>query len=226
MKNAFTLAETLITLMIIGLIAAWMYPALIKAAPDENALQYRKAFYSLEDVIRSLANDSTKYDDPEAMFKATPRDAADGSTDAYREVFCRNIANSMNTLGAINCERGRTLTDKALENISDENMNFKLTNGMSFGNFTAQFKDEDSDNLTPDTLTICVDVNGLEKGPNKGCASADKEIKNRDQYRIRIQFDGKVLTGEDKGSDHWNEETKILESRRITKEQKKRGLSN
>lgn len=206
MKKAFTLAETLITLMIIGVIATLMYRALVDARPDEEALMYRKAFYAVEEVIRTLANDSTKYDDDELLFMQDSKDGSD-----YNEVFCKYVAGTLNTLGTIDCTSSELGTNA---NLTESKVNFKLTNGMAFGNFNDEFSDEDSDSLTPDTITVCVDVNGIGNGPDKGCKSSDKNVKKRDQYKIRIQHDGKVMTGE--GSD-WDIETEILENRRISK---------
>ncbi|MCD7879302.1 MAG: type II secretion system GspH family protein [Candidatus Gastranaerophilales bacterium] len=69
MKKGFTLAETLITLAILGVVAAVTMPLLIKSRPDKDAIMYKKAVLTTEQVILTLAEsddtdiaDTEKYD--------------------------------------------------------------------------------------------------------------------------------------------------------------------
>ena len=192
-KNvAFTLAEMMITLLIIGIVATMMITNLMDASPDENALMYKKAFYSISEIISSLTNDSTKFPDGENMFKAEITTET-GITDP-QEYFCTEVANGLNTLGDISCDEERD----GNTNISGDNYDFKLANGTLVAGLNQEFTDEDGKSITPDTITICVDVNG-DKGPNAGCSDDDeaRAATDRDQFRIRISYDGKVSTGND-----------------------------
>lgn len=60
-KKAFTLAETLITLLIIGIISALMLPAVNKAKPDEVKVKYLRTYSALEKTILSLINNPKIY---------------------------------------------------------------------------------------------------------------------------------------------------------------------
>lgn len=189
LKAAFTLAELMITMVIIGVVSIMMITNLMKAKPDENALMYKKTFYSISEAISALANDSTKFPDGEDLFKAAI------TTDDYtsKEVyFCTQVANALNTLGSISCNTLRNGNTNIAENAYD----FKLANGTLVAGLNKEFTNEDSDALTPETITICVDVNGA-KGPNKGCTSKDRADNKKDQFRIRIAYTGKVSTGSD-----------------------------
>lgn len=62
MKNkGFTLAETLITLGIIGIITALILPAINNLRPDKNKVAYLKAYDTIASTIKNLASDSSIY---------------------------------------------------------------------------------------------------------------------------------------------------------------------
>lgn len=60
-RRAFTLAETLITLAVIGVVAAIVVPTLMHAMPSNNRVMFKKAYATLEQVVSSLSNDTTNY---------------------------------------------------------------------------------------------------------------------------------------------------------------------
>lgn len=190
--RAFTFAELMITMVIIGVVTVMLITNLMSVTPDENALMYKKAFYSISEVVRTLTNDSTKFPDSENMFKAEI--TTDSDITEPEEYFCTQVANALNTLGNISCSTSRS----GNSNITGSNYDFKLSNGILIAGLNQEFSNEDNKNITPDTITICVDVNG-DKEPNAGCADDDDARKSalRDQFRIRISFDGKVSTGSD-----------------------------
>lgn len=177
--KAFTLAEVMITLVVIGVITLMIMGAVGDVSPDENKLLYKKTFYTLSEVVRSLANDSNKFNSDD-MFKAEPTNDEYASAQEY---FCQMVANSLNTLGEIQCT-------------GNPDWNFRLTNGVRIRGLNEEFTNEDDNALTAETITICVDVNG-DKGPNTGCGEGAQNNANagRDQFRIRISYDGKVYTG-------------------------------
>ena len=55
-KLAFTLAEILIVLIVIGVITAILLPVAINSAPDENVMKFKKANATLGKVISELVN--------------------------------------------------------------------------------------------------------------------------------------------------------------------------
>ena len=60
MKKAFTLAEVMITLTVIGIITSVIIPVAINSKPDENIMKFKKAHNTLYQVISELVN-SDKY---------------------------------------------------------------------------------------------------------------------------------------------------------------------
>ena len=60
-KKAFTLQEVLITLGIIGVIAALTIPAITKMKPDENKVKFMKAYNALATLSPEIANDEAIY---------------------------------------------------------------------------------------------------------------------------------------------------------------------
>ena len=61
MKKGFTLAETLVTLGIVGIIVAITIPGFMKIRPDKMKIQYLKAYDALEQAVKDLANNTRLY---------------------------------------------------------------------------------------------------------------------------------------------------------------------
>lgn len=60
-KIAFTLAEVLITLTVIGVITAVIVPVAIHSKPDENVLKFKKGHNTLYQTISTLINSDRYY---------------------------------------------------------------------------------------------------------------------------------------------------------------------
>lgn len=60
-KQGFTLAEFLMTLGVIGVVAAFLIPAISNAMPDGNKALYLKTYDTLSEAIKSLATNSRIY---------------------------------------------------------------------------------------------------------------------------------------------------------------------
>ena len=56
MKKAFTLAEILIVLVIIGVLTAILLPIAFQSSPDENVMKFKKANNTLGTIIRELTS--------------------------------------------------------------------------------------------------------------------------------------------------------------------------
>lgn len=147
--------------------------------------------------------------------------------------LCYNLANVLNTIGEIKCPGDNGLSSLELgngqsnqlddgdeaaavtsanANMVANNVNFTLSNGVSVGGITGKWNITDDNSQPQKTafITLCVDVNGISKGPNVGCATNDRANLQRDQFRIRIARDGKVYTGSAAGRNNWYQENIML----------------
>ena len=55
-KRAFTLAEVMIVLVVIGILTAILMPIAFQSAPDENILKFKKSNSTFGTVVRELIN--------------------------------------------------------------------------------------------------------------------------------------------------------------------------
>ena len=61
----FTLAETLVTLAIIGVVAAIVLPALQDSTPNSEMVLFKKAYYNVSRIVTELINDEDYYPERE-----------------------------------------------------------------------------------------------------------------------------------------------------------------
>ena len=85
MKKAFTLAEIMIVLVVIGVLAGILVPVANNTRPDENVMKFKKANAALGTVVRELVN-SGKY------FKAGDLGLLSDGTNANKSSFCLAFA--------------------------------------------------------------------------------------------------------------------------------------
>ena len=60
-KKGFTLQETLITLGVIGIVAALTIPSMVKLKPNETKTKYLKAYNSIANITDDILNDDALY---------------------------------------------------------------------------------------------------------------------------------------------------------------------
>ena len=172
--RAFTLAETLIVLSIIGVLALIMLSNLQNATPDKNKALFKKAYSIVERTVAELVNDENFYPyDPNRIgFLNTDVVQIPGTTQAAEgdTKLCSLFTNKLNLLGEVKYE--------------DNSCKFETTDGMYWIMPTG------IDDFS-DKKTITVDINGLDKKPNSA------EGDDRDTFSIHIYSDGRVnVTGE------------------------------
>lgn len=91
MKKAFTLAEILIALVLIGVLTAILLPVAFHAAPDKNVMKFKKGHNTLLTVIRELVTSDEYYKDGDLGVKK------DGSLVDSETYFCETFADIVNT---------------------------------------------------------------------------------------------------------------------------------
>jgi prepilin-type N-terminal cleavage/methylation domain-containing protein len=172
MQKGFTLAETLITMAVIGVIMALSIPAIIQNTNDTKPL-FKKAYNTVEEMVNDLINDTVKYPDGEFT---------DGT-------FCNYFFSKLNTIGyvASNCDSSfvDAIPDTPVATTSNSMRWYGAQN-----DFTAGQCDEADTNID-DSINTCikisVDVNGANKGANTNADQANKDI-----FTIYITKEGKV----------------------------------
>ena len=123
LRTGFTLAEALISMVIIGVVMALLLRAINRVSPDKEKMMYTKTYHTMESVVYELINDYTKYDqdldaEDHADFSQDPLEI--NGEPAWIELkgtkynitkenaLCYYTAEKLNTIGSINCGAGAT----------------------------------------------------------------------------------------------------------------------
>ncbi len=170
-KFAFTLSEALVTLAILGVLAAILIPVLDNIRPDKDKLTYKKALYSLQKALSS-AMDSD-------VFPNTANSAAYWKDERIEpEAFCEAVAESLNVAGDVNCKIPSGSS-------SFVNPNFTTNDGIRFWGLEGKFTSDDR-TIYADRALSQNEINTLET--KRGRSADDLGLK------IRVGYDGRVDT--------------------------------
>jgi prepilin-type N-terminal cleavage/methylation domain-containing protein len=198
MKKGFTLSETLITLGILAVIAAFLIPSLMNSTPDQSRVMFKKAYSSIESNVSNIINDATNY--PEDLTCTLPSGTkvdcgfskdnvgAGTTVPAGQDKFCYLLADQMNVTGTSTCTAG-------------SNGNFRTSDGISWVITTNAFPIDQ----TIYDRKIIVDVNGAKKpnctddttGGTYGlsvCGTASDQ-RMADIFIVGVRYDGKLQVG-------------------------------
>lgn len=191
-KKGFTLAETMLVLTVLGVIAAVLVPTIMGASPKKNKILFVKSYHEAERTIADLVDDERFYPEPEG-FAWREEVRVDGTTHAGATKFCTSLANKINTLGDINCSPAAG------------EPSFTATSGVAWyiPNWSPtlvinQATGERS--ITSGTTTVTIDVNGAKR-PN--CRGLDynettgkvttTNCKNPDMFTINVMYNGRIV---------------------------------
>ena len=192
MKKAFTLSEALITLAIIGVLAAILVPVINNVRPDKDKITYKKALYTMQSAV-SDAMESTVYT-MAANSAAYWKDSNVGDAD-----FCNAVADSLNTSGSINCSGSAGSS-------SYSNPNFVTTDGVRYWGLEGKFNG--------DTRDICVDrkmsAGEYTRMTAKRSSSGSGTTDCTGGMKIQVRYDGKVSTPGDNAA--YNYENDLIEN--------------
>ena len=186
MKKAFTLSEALITLAILGVLAAILIPVIDSARPDKDKITYKKALYTMQGAV-SNAMDSTVYS-VAANSAAYWKDENIGEED-----FCRSIADSLNIAGRIKCGTSDGYSCEADEvkpagSSCYSDPNFITTDGIRYWGLEGKFAD-DTREIFVDRAIGTNELKAVERSRNK----TGNEAKG---LKIRVHYNGKVDTAD------------------------------
>ena len=171
-KYGFTLAEMMVCLAILSIIATMLIPAIMQVKPAKNKILFKKAYYLTERIVTELINDEDMYATKlgkEGFDEIEPA-AADSSISGNTK-FCKLFASKLNTVDDVpNCVANQ------IAFISSDGIEWI----MPITDFAADAK-------------IRVDVNGSEKQPNCMYNSTDPDkCSDPDIFEIFIKKDGKM----------------------------------
>ena len=94
-KYAFTLAEIMIVLTIIGILSAILLPVMFQSAPNENVMKFKKGHNTLLTSIRELVNSDEYYLNGDLGIKADGT-ILDGSHDGDCTYLCETLSEIIN----------------------------------------------------------------------------------------------------------------------------------
>lgn len=179
--QAFTLAEVLITLGIIGIVASMTMPALVNLTQNkELETQYKQAYSIISQALNRLNSEQgfvANYDNYRAC--------TDDFAKAYKEYFVKLV-----DCGKDGCSSSTGKDEDGKETGLDKYRsftgNYSAAGWLDDGQYTvANTMFIAVNHCTPlNKITIGVDVNGINKKPNRF---------GHDFFLFQIQEDGKLL---------------------------------
>ena len=119
-KKAFTLAEIMIVLTVIGVLTAVLMPVALNSSPDEKVMKFKKGHATLGKVISELVNSDKYYLNGDLGVKA------DGSIVSETSYLCTSFSDVLTTK-EINCEDFETKTNTSSGFVSED---WEINNAM------------------------------------------------------------------------------------------------
>lgn len=229
-KKAFTLAEVLLAITIIGVLASILIPSLQNATPKSNRIAFKKAYYALSKAVNNMINDEENY--PSDMMGTSYDNASlkvprgfnytTATSNGSVNKFCYFLTQQLNTAGDVYCPPS---TGGSSSWAAASRGHFTTTDGMYWMLYFRN-SDEDPDTQFPLTavpesaagvypVMVTINVNGTTKGPNctattgtypgltsTVCASTADCSSNPDTFVIDVRYDGKLHVGGYHGTAH------------------------
>ena len=101
MKQAFTLAEILIVLVIIGVLTMILLPVAFQGSPDEDVLKFKKAYNTISTTVKELVSSDEYYQDGDLGIRKNGN-MIDGTHKGDNTYFCESFSDIVSTK-SINC---------------------------------------------------------------------------------------------------------------------------
>lgn len=202
--KAFTLAEVMVTLAIMGVLASIMLPVLKDIQPDKTKAAFKKAYYVTERVVYDMVTDDSIYPSLGAYkgFDNTEAATFQGTSYSGDTKFIRLFAAHVNKISTSSPNGASIPADDTAGS-----PNIVTSDGICWyipaSNFSGLYGNEDVSHA----LGIMVDVNGSSNAPNK---------LGLDRFMIYVQADGRIFVKD--GTAAGNKAAAYISSSNIKKE--------
>ena len=218
-KQGYTLAEILVTVGIIGVIAALMLPIFNKIKPDEEKAMYLKAYRALNSAVTAIAADKTIY----PVY-------GEGSTIDYSENPLYNTRAVKSLDRGIDLPEGNEKFGRALAWAFNGTLNQNYVadtsyNGAANSNFVPTFTVQNGMQFMVTTVIntantavpsysseIWVDLDGVNKGRNcsiRTCATPDR-------FKFVVAANGAMTPADAKGRQYIRSQQNLRKLANIT----------
>ncbi len=186
-RRGFSLAELLVSLGIMSVIAALLLPIMTNLRPDKNKTLYLKTYNALASTIKGLAasNEIFPACQGDFCFQRNPLyNSSSGVNDAYPEgnsKLCELLAEQFNA-------SNNTCSD-VYQAFNGDNFHFSTQDGEQF--FVSTFRTEPAieNNQVSYQTDIYFDING-DKLPNK--LYGEDGCENPDRFKLIVASDGRI----------------------------------
>ena len=193
-QQGFTLAEVLITMAIIGVVAMIALPVATKMKPDSNKVMYLKTYNALAETIKSFASSSSAFPSCQGdicFYNKPLYNTSAGVNNAYEQgnsKVCKMLAEQFNA--------ATNTCSNNYEQFDGNHFMFSAQNGVQFFVSTLRTEPGLEDFTATYQTDIWFDING-DKAPNKyygedGCTKPDR-------YKVLLASDGKLVPADPMG---------------------------
>ena len=222
-RKGFTLAEILISLAIIGIIAAIGFPAVNSMKPNKNKIMYLKVYDELRNGIASLAADSS-------LFPVCKDDGGDGiecasfpllntmlpvnnkfSDSKYEGnvKLCNLVAYYLNVSDTSCSDSTYSFNSGSFNTDFNNKKSFTTQNGIQW--WIIPQENSASDGTASYQTDIYVDIDPSKE--SKNCIYDKDECKNPDRFKFMIAADGSVITADPMGQMYVNTRKSYLKTK-------------
>lgn len=202
-RRAYTLAEILIALGIVGILAAVMLPMVNKYKPDTTKVLYLNTYDALAETISDMASNGAYYTEDNGVFLfsqypfANLDDYVDSTNERHRiaggrNKFCRVLAenfNIINETNELNCDNNLMVNTGAGFRPS-----FTHKNGVEFMVGTNTNAPRQNNNIYQ--TDIVIDINGVDNGEN--CVYRN-DCQKPDRFTFKVSADAEFLPTDEMG---------------------------
>lgn len=187
MKKAFTLAETLITLGIIGVLAGVSMGMLSSNNPNSDMLMFRKAYNITTNAVYSILQSGAYYEEGVLSDTSNTPVNVNGAQVQGDTKFCQVFASIVNAIDAPVCP-----------GVAWDAPSFTTADGVAWYIPSSRFAVN---------ATISVDVNG-DSRPN--CLAGAADCNHPDRFEIQITPEGKVNVNNARAREYLTNRSNII----------------